>query len=122
MHVTLYLSSPACYTPHGPICANALDKTMRLTNFSDFALRLLMYAAAREDRLITIEEASEVYQYLAHAPHEDRQYADKGRLSEGGARRSGGLALAKPPHKIKLGDVIRTTGARFRAGRMLWRR
>lgn len=34
---------------------------MRLTNFSDFALRLLMYAAAREDRLITIEEASQVY-------------------------------------------------------------
>jgi Rrf2 family transcriptional regulator, nitric oxide-sensitive transcriptional repressor len=34
---------------------------MRLTSFSDLALRLLMYAAMREDRLITIEEASEVY-------------------------------------------------------------
>jgi Rrf2 family transcriptional regulator, nitric oxide-sensitive transcriptional repressor len=29
---------------------------MRLTSFTDFALRLLMFAAAHEDRLITIEE------------------------------------------------------------------
>lgn len=34
---------------------------MRLASFSDLALRLLMYAAMRENRLITIEEASEVY-------------------------------------------------------------
>ena len=34
---------------------------MRLTNFTDYALRLLMFAAAHEDRLITIEEVSEVY-------------------------------------------------------------
>jgi hypothetical protein len=34
---------------------------MRLTNFSDYALRLLMYAAAHRDRLVTIEETSEAY-------------------------------------------------------------
>ena len=34
---------------------------MRLTNFSDYALRVLMYAAAQEDRLITIEKTAEVY-------------------------------------------------------------
>ena len=34
---------------------------MRLTNFSDYALRVLMYAAAQGDRLITIEETAEVY-------------------------------------------------------------
>lgn len=34
---------------------------MRLTNFSDYALRVLMYAATRSDRLITIEETAEVY-------------------------------------------------------------
>ena len=31
---------------------------MRLTNFSDYALRVLMLAAARADRLITIEETA----------------------------------------------------------------
>jgi Rrf2 family nitric oxide-sensitive transcriptional repressor len=72
---------------------------MRLTNFSDFALRLLMYAAAREDRLITIEEASEVYNI-------SRTHLMK-------IANTGGLALGKPPHKIKLGDVIRTTEPDF---------
>jgi Rrf2 family nitric oxide-sensitive transcriptional repressor len=34
---------------------------MRLTNFSDYALRLLMYAAAREGELVTIEETAARY-------------------------------------------------------------
>ena len=34
---------------------------MRLTNFSDYALRVLMYAAAQGDRLITIEETADLY-------------------------------------------------------------
>jgi len=34
---------------------------MRLTHFSDYALRLMMYAAARKDELITIEETAELY-------------------------------------------------------------
>jgi len=31
---------------------------MRLTNFSNYSLRVLMYAAAQGDGLITIEEAA----------------------------------------------------------------
>jgi predicted transcriptional regulator of viral defense system len=34
---------------------------MRLTTFSDYALRVLLYAAAAGDRLITIEETAKVY-------------------------------------------------------------
>ena len=34
---------------------------MRLTTFSDYALRVLMYAAAAGDRLITIEETAKTY-------------------------------------------------------------
>ena len=34
---------------------------MRLTDFSDYALRLLMYAGARGDRLVTIEETANLY-------------------------------------------------------------
>src|SRR3546814_19793322 len=37
------------------------EEAMRLTNFSDYALRLLMYVAARDDRLVTNEEAAEGY-------------------------------------------------------------
>jgi predicted transcriptional regulator of viral defense system len=34
---------------------------MRLTNFFDYTLRLLMYAATHSNRLITVEETAGVY-------------------------------------------------------------
>ena len=34
---------------------------MRLTMFTDYALRVLMYAGMAGDRLITIEETAKVY-------------------------------------------------------------
>lgn len=34
---------------------------MCLTGFSDYALRVLMYAASAGDRLVTIEETSKLY-------------------------------------------------------------
>ncbi len=86
---------------------------MRLTNFSDYSLRLLMYAAAREDRLITIEEASEVYGISrAHLMKIANTLTRAGYLKAVRGR-SGGLMLAKPPHKIGLGDVIRATEPDF---------
>ena len=86
---------------------------MRLTNFSDYSLRLLMYAAAREDRLVTIEEASEVYGISrAHLMKIANTLTKAGYLKAVRGR-SGGLTLAKPPHKIGLGDVIRATEPDF---------
>lgn len=86
---------------------------MRLTNFSDYSLRLLMYAAAQGDRLITIEEASEVYNLSrAHLMKIANTLTRAGYLKAVRGR-SGGLALAKPPHKIRLGDVIRATEPDF---------
>jgi Rrf2 family nitric oxide-sensitive transcriptional repressor len=86
---------------------------MRLTNFTDFALRLLMYAAAHEDRLITIEEASEVYDISrAHLMKVTNSLTKAGYLKAVRGR-SGGLMLAKPPRKIRLGDVMRATEPDF---------
>lgn len=85
---------------------------MRLTNFSDFALRLLMYAAAH-DRLITIEETSEVYNISrAHLMKITNTLTRAGFLKAVRGR-SGGLTLAKPPRKIRLGDVVRATEPDF---------
>lgn len=86
---------------------------MRLTNFSDYALRLLMYAAAQKDRLITIEEASEVYGISrAHLMKIANTLTRAGYLKAVRGR-SGGLELAKRPEKIGLGDVIRMTEPDF---------
>lgn len=86
---------------------------MRLTTFSDYALRLLMYAAAQEERLITIEEASEVYGISrAHLMKIANLLTRAGYLKAVRGR-SGGLKLATHPNKIRLGEVIRATEPDF---------
>jgi Rrf2 family transcriptional regulator, nitric oxide-sensitive transcriptional repressor len=86
---------------------------MRLTNFSDYALRVLLYAAARRDELITIEETAKVYGISkAHLMKVVNQLTRAGYLKAVRGR-SGGLALAMRPNKIRLGDVVRATEPDF---------
>ena len=86
---------------------------MRLTNFSDYALRVLMYAATQGDRLITIEETAELYGISrAHLMKVANQLTRAGYLKAVRGR-SGGLALAKAAKKIRLGDVLRNTEPDF---------
>ncbi|MPZ37170.1 MAG: Rrf2 family transcriptional regulator [Rhizobiales bacterium] len=86
---------------------------MRLTNFSDYALRVLMYAATRDERLITIDETAKVYGISrAHLMKVVNQLTRTGYLKAVRGR-SGGLALAKRPDKIRLGDVLRATEPDF---------
>lgn len=86
---------------------------MRLTDFSDYSLRLLMYAAARTDRLITIEETAELYGISrAHLMKVANQLTRAGFLKAVRGR-SGGLQLAMAPESIRLGDVLRVTEPDF---------
>ncbi|MEH2514035.1 Rrf2 family nitric oxide-sensitive transcriptional repressor [Nitrobacteraceae bacterium AZCC 1564] len=86
---------------------------MRLTNFSDYALRVLLYAAVRRDELITIEETAKVYGISkAHLMKVVNQLTRVGYLKAVRGR-SGGLALAMRPNKIRLGDVVRATEPDF---------
>ena len=86
---------------------------MRLTNFSDYALRVLLYAAARHNELITIEETAKVYGISkAHLMKVVNQLTRSGYLKAVRGR-SGGLTLAMRPNKISLGDVVRATEPDF---------
>lgn len=86
---------------------------MQLTNFSDYALRVLMYAAAQKDRLITIDETAELYGISrAHLKKVVNLLTRSGYLKAMRGR-SGGLALAKRPNRIRLSDVIRMTEPDF---------
>jgi Rrf2 family nitric oxide-sensitive transcriptional repressor len=86
---------------------------MRLTNFSDYAFRVLMYAAARKDRLITIEETATLYGISrAHLMKVANLLTRAGYLRAVRGR-SGGLALARDPGEIRLGDVLRATEPDF---------
>ncbi len=86
---------------------------MRLTDFSDYSLRVLMYAAAKDGQLITIDETAQVYGISrAHLMKVANQLTRAGFLRAVRGR-SGGLALAKKPGQIRLGDVLRATEPDF---------
>lgn len=86
---------------------------MRLTTFSDYALRVLMYAGAAGDHLITIEETARVYDISrAHLMKVVNVLTKAGYL-KGVRGRSGGFMLAMPPEKINLGAVVRATEPDF---------
>jgi Rrf2 family nitric oxide-sensitive transcriptional repressor len=86
---------------------------MRLTTFSDYALRVLMFAAAAGDRLITIEETAKTYNISrAHLMKVVNILTRTGYI-KGVRGRTGGFTLAKPAEAINLGDVVRATEPDF---------
>lgn len=86
---------------------------MRLTEFTDHALRLLMYLGACYGRLATIDEVARQYgmsrNHLAKVVNE--LAADGVIMTVRG--RSGGIWLARDPREIRLGEVVRRTEPNF---------
>lgn len=82
---------------------------MRLTVYSDYALRLLMYLAVKEDELATIAEIAEAYgiskNHLTKVAHE----LGLAGYVETVRGRGGGLRLARASERIFLGEVVRHT-------------
>jgi Rrf2 family transcriptional regulator, nitric oxide-sensitive transcriptional repressor len=80
---------------------------VRLTTFSDYALRLLLYVASAGDRLVTIEETANIYGISrAHLMKVANLLTRAGFLKPVRGR-FGGLALGKHPQDIVLGEVVR---------------
>lgn len=86
---------------------------MRLTNFSDYALRILIYAATCKDRLITIEETADVYGISRNHLMKVANQLTRAGFLKAVRGRSGGLILAQPAQNIRLGDVLRATEPDF---------
>ena len=81
---------------------------MRLTTMSDYALRLLMYAAQQPERLCTIAEVAQAYAISeAHLMKVTHQLALGGWLVTVRGK-GGGLRLARRPEEINLGAVVRS--------------
>jgi Rrf2 family nitric oxide-sensitive transcriptional repressor len=86
---------------------------MRLTNFSDYALRMLMFAASSGDRLITIEQAARTFNVSKTHLNKVANTLTRGGFLKAVRGRSGGLMLGRPPEAIRIGDVIRLTEPDF---------
>jgi len=86
---------------------------MKLTRYTDYSLRVLMYLAVRPDHLATIEEIAEAYAISrAHLMKVVHQLGRAG-FVETVRGRGGGLRLARALGEICVGDVVRHTEDRM---------
>ena len=86
---------------------------MQLTRFSDYALRVLMYAHSAGGRHVTIAEMAACYGVSrSHLMKVVNSLTRSGYLIAVRGR-SGGVKLAKPADDIHLGDVVRKTEPDF---------
>jgi Rrf2 family nitric oxide-sensitive transcriptional repressor len=89
------------------------DPTMRLTRYTDYALRVLLYLGAQPDRICSIAEIARAYgisqNHLMKVAHD----LGKAGYVEGVRGRSGGIRLAKPADRISVGAVVRRTEEGF---------
>jgi Rrf2 family nitric oxide-sensitive transcriptional repressor len=85
------------------------ERRMRLTRYTDYALRVLIYLGLQQDRLSSIREIADAYaiseSHLMKVVHALGQCG----YIETLRGRGGGLRLAKPPGEINLGNVVRDT-------------
>lgn len=80
---------------------------MHLTLHTDYGLRVVLYLATRPGRVITTGEIGRAYgiskNHLVRVAHSLRD----GGFIDLAPGRAGGLALARPPAEIRIGDVVR---------------
>jgi Rrf2 family nitric oxide-sensitive transcriptional repressor len=85
---------------------------MRLTAFSDYTLRVLMFLALNRDRLATIPEIAAAYDISEnHLMKVVHQLARAG-IIESVRGKGGGIRLAHKPEDIQLGQVVRASEGR----------
>jgi Rrf2 family nitric oxide-sensitive transcriptional repressor len=85
-----------------------MRRRMRLTRYTDYALRVLIYCGLAPDGRVTIREIGEAYGISRN--HLTKIVHDLGRLGYVATVRGkgGGLRLAMPPGEIRLGELVAT--------------
>jgi Rrf2 family nitric oxide-sensitive transcriptional repressor len=82
---------------------------MQLTSFTDYALRVLIYAAVRsESRCLTTDAATAFGISRHHVVKVVNELRHLGYLDTTRGR-DGGFSLARPPDRIRIGEVVRRT-------------
>ncbi len=82
---------------------------MRLTTFTDYSLRVLMYVAAHPDGRATIAEVAGAYEISEHHLTKVVHFLGKEGFLVNLRGRGGGLRLARAAAAINVGDVVKLT-------------
>ncbi len=87
---------------------------MRLAEYTDYTLRVLMYCAAHRDERVTIATLAERHGLSKnHLMKIVNDLARQG-LLETTRGRGGGLRLVEDPARIRIGDIVRACETDFR--------
>jgi Rrf2 family transcriptional regulator, nitric oxide-sensitive transcriptional repressor len=80
---------------------------MQLRAYSDYSIRVLMYAALQSPERTTVDEVAEAFSISRH--HLVKVVHELGRSGYLDTHRGlgGGFTLARPPEQIRLGDIVR---------------
>lgn len=82
---------------------------MRLTLYTDYALRTLLYLGGHADRRVSIREIAQAYGISENHLVKVIHHLGRGGFVDTLRGRNGGLMLSRPPEQINLGDVVRHT-------------
>ncbi|MGD9670096.1 MAG: Rrf2 family transcriptional regulator [Hyphomicrobiaceae bacterium] len=82
---------------------------MRMTVLSDYSLRVLMYLAARPERLVTIQEIATAYKISENHLMKVVHGLSKSGFVETVRGRGGGMRLGMAPQEISIGAVLRSS-------------
>jgi Rrf2 family nitric oxide-sensitive transcriptional repressor len=86
---------------------------MRLTRYTDYAMRVLLHLAARDEGLSSIAEIARLYDISENHLMKVVQDLGKAGLLRTVRGRGGGVALARPAQAIGVGEVVRRTEEGF---------
>lgn len=81
---------------------------MRLTDFTDYSLRVLIYAAVHDDEVVTIQAISEAFGVARNHLMKVVHLLGKAGYLTTTRGRGGGLRLGRPAARIVIGEVVRT--------------
>jgi Rrf2 family transcriptional regulator, nitric oxide-sensitive transcriptional repressor len=86
-----------------------LHAPMKLTAFTDYSLRVLIYLATQPERRATIAEVSAAFSVPENHLVKVVHFLGKAGLLANVRGKGGGMQLAAPPESIRVGTVVRTT-------------
>lgn len=84
---------------------------MRLTTFTDYSLRVLIYLAADPDRRATIGDIAQAFDISENHLMKVVHFLGKASLLANQRGKGGGMSLARPAREINVGAVVRQTEA-----------
>lgn len=82
---------------------------MKLSLFSDYSLRILMFAALREESKFSVDEVANSYGLSRHHTAKAVNFLTQNGYLAAQRGRNGGVRLGRSPKEIVIGQIVRQT-------------